>query len=42
MRAKPVRTVAKTQITKAERLISAGELEEAQQATAAAVKALVT
>ena len=40
LRNKSVRSLCKTNITKAERLIFSGELEAAQQAVAAAISAL--
>ncbi len=40
LRNKPVRSLCKTNITKAERLIFSGELEAAQKAVAAAISSL--
>ena len=40
LRNKPIRSLCKTNITKAERLIFSGELEAAQKAVAAAISSL--
>ena len=40
LRNKPIRTLCKTNITKAERLIFSGELEAAQKAVVAAISSL--
>ena len=40
LRNKPIRSLCKTNITKAERLISSGELEAAQKAVVAAISSL--
>ena len=40
LRNKPIRTLCKTNITKAERLISSGEIEAAQKVVVAAISSL--